>query len=152
MKIHSDLKQLCTNVLLIRVEEQISVLKRQVEDMKESLVDDTKSSAGDKYETSRERISRDLNRLELQLSQHNKNLLFLNKLNGELKESVDLGAMVQTNQGIYFFSLALGKVEMESVIFYALSIQSPIGRALRGAKRGDSILFQGRKIEIKDVC
>ena len=65
--------------------------------------------------------------------------------------SVQLGALVVTNQGNYFISIGLGKVNVLGDDCYAISGGSPLGIAMMGKQKGQMINFQGRNIEIIDV-
>ncbi|MCT4673175.1 MAG: hypothetical protein N4A37_08040 [Prolixibacteraceae bacterium] len=151
MNINLSIKEEFGRLVLSKIKEQIDLCKKGVEDLKDALVNDTKSSAGDKYETSRERISSDLNRLELQLIQYQKSYTFASKINMEPKDRVEVGSLVLTNDGVYLFFLPLGKVECENGPFYSLSITSPIGQLFKNKEVGAEVTFQGRQYKILDV-
>jgi hypothetical protein len=61
---------------------------------------------------------------------------------------VSQGSLVYTNQGIYFISIGFGKLELAEQPYYAISLASPIGQALKQAKVGDRISFQGKVLEV----
>ncbi|QZT38352.1 GreA/GreB family elongation factor [Halosquirtibacter xylanolyticus] len=151
MKVDQSIKNQCLKLIEQKVREQIVSCRKQISDLKDSLIDDTKSSAGDKYESSRERVAKDLNRLELQCAQYLKNMTFISSLDSGIKDVTSLGSLVKTKQGVYFFSLPLGKITLGKDDFYALSITSPIGKAMLGTKVGDCVMFQGREITILDI-
>ena len=49
------------------------------------------------------------------------------------------------------FSIGLGIIQVEKQDYYAVSIQSPIGQAMQNKKVGDTISFQNKEIEIKEI-
>jgi len=55
---------------------------------------------------------------------------------------------VHTNQGIYFISIGFGKLELAEQLYYAISLASPIGQALKQAKVGDRVSFLGKVLEV----
>ena len=67
-------------------------------------------------------------------------------------DHIGFGSLVTTNEGVYYFSVSLGKVLLDGQLFFALSMASPIGKALAGRKAGDEVLFMGRKIRIEHLA
>jgi transcription elongation GreA/GreB family factor len=65
--------------------------------------------------------------------------------------TADFGSLVISNKGKYFISVALGRIVINNTEYYALSLASPIGQALKGHKQGDSISFNRQNIVIDDV-
>ena len=119
---------------------------------KESRDNDTKSSAGDKFETGREMMQIEINKSEVQL---HKTLLLINeveKINTHsTSKTVRYGSIVQTNLGNYFLAVPFGKTILNNTIYFAISLASPIAKALQGKHVGDEILFQGNKICISKI-
>lgn len=113
---------------------------------------DTKSSAGDKFETGREMMQMELNKHQAQLKlflqlQQDLARLDVNKI----QDTVIFGSLVMTTLGCYFFSVALGKISVDGCDYYALSLASPVGKRMQGARAGDVIPFQGKSIEITEI-
>ena len=132
--------------------EKIEVIESAIEVAKESRNEEGKSSAGDKFETGREMMQLEIDKLELQL---NKTQLLedeVKTLNPKRKNpDVDFGSLVKSNFETYYISVGLGKLEVNGQIIYAISLASPIGMALKGKKVGDKIQFQNREIELLEV-
>lgn len=134
------------------LEARISRLEHQINDAQQAASDDTKSSAGDKFETSREMMKREIDKYNLQLTQADKQLRMLRQLKpGAQKTKVEPGSLVQTNEGWYYFSVPLGKLSLAAETFFALSLVAPIGQALKGQAVGANITFMGRQIEILGI-
>ena len=130
------------------LEQKIKVAKENVSYIQEARNNETKSSAGDKYETSREMMQAELDKQSLLLQQfiHQKNV-FLKIQKTKLSEKIDFGSWVETNQGNYLIAVGIGKVREAFVI----SLASPLGMALKGHKRGDKITFQNKEYKIRII-
>lgn len=86
--------------------EQVRTLAQEkVKNLEEMIVstrasnNDTKSSMGDKYETSREMLQQEINRLLSQQSEVNNQLDVLQNINTKPSAVVGLGAYVETSMG-----------------------------------------------------
>ena len=146
------LKQKILDHLITILDRKIEVLKQTIQSTKESRATDTKSSAGDKFETGRAMMQMEIEKNEVQL---NKTLIHKNEL-GKIKvdqvsKVAAHGSIVNTDTGNYFFSLPLGKIIVEKKEFICISMGSPIGQVLLGVKKGDTISFQNRKIKILKI-
>ncbi len=114
----------------------------------EAIESDTKSSAGDKYETSREMIQQDLNRYQQQLIQAKKDAVVLQKIELEPKPEVSLGSLVVTDQANYFIAISLGKQQIDGRDYMIISASSPIGQLLIEQELGYTLQFNGRSQRI----
>ena len=152
MTINLELKQALYDQLNSMLDEKITGIRLAMTETAESMKNDTKSSAGDKFETGREMMQIELNNQQVQLNKltqlhHDLSLIKLS----EIHTSIGFGTLVNTSMGCYFVSVALGKIVLDTANYYALSLASPIGRTLHEAKVGDVLTFQGKKIEILDM-
>lgn len=152
MKFSLDLKQCLQKQLIAILEAKVSEMQRQMHETSESMKNDTKSSAGDKFETGREMLQLELNNKHKQfdqLMQLQKDALKIDV--SKAHDKIAFGSLVQVKTGIYFISIALGSVELEGQKYYAMSLASPIGKALHNHQKGDAIQFNGKVIEVLDV-
>lgn len=134
------------------LEEKINAVRHAMQETSDSMKNDTKSSAGDKFETGREMMQIELNNQQMQLGklldlQKDISKIELNKAQTEIA----FGSLVKTSMGLYFISVAMGKVDLEREAYYALSLASPIGKALKDKRVGDVVTFQGKSIEILEL-
>ena len=147
-----ELKELFLAELYSLVGEKLNSASSAIDATTESKNTATKSTAGDKHETGRAMMEREL---ALSTAQLNKAQFLKNELSKISLEidftSVQLGALVVTNQGNYFISIGLGKVNVLGDDCYAISGGAPLGIAMMGKQKGQMINFQGRNIEIIDV-
>lgn len=119
-------------------------------DAKDSRDNDTKSSAGDKYETGRAMMQQEMDQAENRLSQIKALKNELNRL--PLEESSDdviPGSLVKTTAGMFFIGVSLGKIEVGDQMIFAISTASPLGKLLHLKKEGDTILFNGQEQKIE---
>ncbi len=131
---------------------KIKDAEQAIASAKESRNNDTKSSAGDKYETGRAMMQMEIDNNELQLDKALQQLSELSKIElntGDKKVTPD--SLVFTNYENYFISIAMGKIEIDGQIFYAISMVSPVGTLLRNKTIGDKVDFQGRTIIIQQI-
>ncbi|PUV24374.1 MULTISPECIES: hypothetical protein [Sphingobacterium] len=139
-----NIKKNILEVALERTNDRIAMIESALETARDSSNDDTKSSAGDKYETSREMIQQDINRYQGQLVEANKDLLQLTNITsavGDKTDFVKLGSLVKTNVGLYFIATSIGAIKIGDNNVFVISAASPIGQLLLGRKIGESFLF-----------
>jgi hypothetical protein len=125
---------------------------RDYELAKESRDSDTKSSAGDKFETGREMMQREMDKISATLDQYKNQVNLLSKINLHRNYPVvDLGGLIATDQGIYYLSIGLGRIEINSELIYAISFDSPIGKLFKGKRVGDTINFRDKMLKINQL-
>jgi hypothetical protein len=88
-----------------------AILEKNIELAQEASRDDTKSSAGDKYETTRAmmQIEIDTNKKRLLETQSLENILL--GIDIKTPSKIGLGSLVKTNQGTFFISIGLGQIK-----------------------------------------
>ena len=144
VEIHETILKLLTNSIVHATKDY--------ELAKESRDSDTKSSAGDKFETGREMMQREMDKVSASIDQSKNQLNFLSKINlNSPYSTVDLGCLIITDQGIYYISIGLGKVEINAEIIYAISLDSPIGQLFKGKRVGDELEFRGKTLKINQL-
>lgn len=152
MELTLELKQQLYKDILASVEVKIAEVDRLMLETSESMKNDTKSSAGDKFETGREMLQAELNNKQIQLNkllQTKKDLSKMNLLEHHVK--VGFGSLVQTSIGCYYISVALGAITLNGEKYYALSLASPVGKLLSGREVGDKYTFQSKNVEILQI-
>jgi transcription elongation GreA/GreB family factor len=130
------------------LENTLEEARREYILAKESRDSDTKSSAGDKFETGREMMQREMDKLSALVDNTLNSIAKLDRI-ADLPASVVIseGSLVETDQETYFISIGYGKLDS----IYAISIESPLGLELKGKKVGDCIEMRGRHITIKSI-
>jgi len=149
MTLSLELKQRLHQQLISILNGKMDAIHNSIMETSESMQNDTKSSAGDKFETGREMMQMELNNQQVQLNKLKQQLADLSKVNLQIESTVvEFGSLVQTSLGDYYVSVALGKVELDIKSYFTLSLASPIGQALKNKKAGEQVKFQGRTVEI----
>ena len=134
------------------VEERVSRLQSSIKDLEHDLGNETKSSAGDKYETSREMINTEITKLQNQLQSFKKLKEVLAVIeNRKASTTVQLGSIVKTSAANYFISIPVGEIMVEEEKFYAIGLNSPIGKLLLGKQEGEKFIFQQKEFSIKKI-
>lgn len=127
--------------------ESLEEARRDYVLAKESRDSDTKSSAGDKFETGREMMQREMDKLSALIDTTENSLKKLQSLPTAVAAIVCEGSLVETDQENYFISIGFGKIDD----VYAISAESPLGALLKGKKIGESVEMRGKKITIKSI-
>ena len=125
--------------------ERIQELEDQIATIQESKHNETKSSAGDKYETGRAMMQMEEDKVNAQLEQTQQMLLQLERIDPIRETStIGLGSIVTTTARTYFLGIALGKISLQGTDYFCLSPSSPIGRELWNNQLGADITFNGK--------
>ena len=147
-ELKASLYQLCLKFIEGRIETAETALRQA----REASNDDTKSSAGDKYETSREMMQQDIDRNKRLLIDAEENQKLLSSIKDvPPSESARNGSLVITDQGSFYLSISAGQLQLNEKTFFAISAVSPIGKLLLGKHGGDKFDFNGKKYLIKQV-
>ena len=148
VEIKRELYRKCTEY----IDQRIESIQKKLDDVAESRSNETKSSAGDKHETGRTMMQLEEQKSTVQLYaalEVKQTLLQIDVEKSNLE--VGLGSLVQCNNGNYFISISAGKLDIDGIRYYGISMQSPIGLTLAGKSVGDQIEFNGRVMEILEV-
>jgi hypothetical protein len=119
---------------------KIELISFSIDEIKGSMENETKSSLGDKHETSRARMQSEHEKLSWQMDELKGQYEQLEKFDLERStEIVSSQNLVYTNKGIFFIVIPLGKVELEGETIYVISPVSPLGKKLIGLRVPDEI-------------
>ena len=142
------LYDLCCGYLLSRE----ASIKKIIAEARIAATEDTKSSAGDKFETGREMIQQEINLNLERLNELNKQKLILDAIHtNQVCATVVPGALVHTSQGAYYIGISAGPFIIDGQTFYSISLASPLGGHLGIHAKGDTFLFRDKSFTIKEV-
>ena len=147
---------------LDHVRRTLSTIDAQLAALDASQAGETKSSAGDKFETSREMMQQERDRLEVQRAVAREQYLQITLAEraararsgaGEGVMDVGLGSEVTLGNGErYLVAAAVGRLRLdEGGKAHAISVESPLARALWGRSVGEVVVFRGRSLTIASV-
>jgi hypothetical protein len=148
LEVKRQLLQLCVQMQQDRVDHA----RKAMEDAQQSANQEERSTAGDKYDTSRAMSHnvRDMNARQLQEAL--KELALLGQLNPVAGTAeVRLGSLVRTSAGNYFVAVSGGPFTVAGQTYFAVSTAAPLGRELLGKKAGDTFPFRGKPFRINEV-
>ncbi len=146
------LKQQVYQQFTQQLDEKIRQVEQVLDELFQSAALETKSTAGDKHETAL---------AMLQIEQQNKRgqLAELRAQRGVLQAIDPLvqnklcspGALITTNHGLFFISVALGKIAIDGQTVFALSVASPLGQKLSGLRERDHVLLNEKTYHILKI-
>ena len=148
MNIKEELYKQC----LVIVETRFQTIQNTIHEIQESLLSETKSSAGDKHETGRAMLQLEREKAGNQLAEIQKLKAILNKVNPEAKhQKTALGSVVYTTQSNYYIAISAGELILDSKKFFAISPATPIAQLLISKKVGDKVIFRNTTIRIIEI-
>ena len=134
---------------LLALSNKIASLQEILDETYKSTLDDSKSSAGDKHETSIAMVQLEQEKLTNQLNEFLKQQRILLSINPTNRHQlIQLGSLVETKQAWYYFSIGIGLISIENTAVFAINPDSPLGRLLMKKKAGESVTFNGMVTEI----
>ena len=135
-----------------KVEQRLNEATKAMEAAQNAANEDTKSSAGDKFETSRAMAHNDLNLYKRQWHEAKLDMDILDTIDPEKNYILaSNGSLVKTDIGRFFFCISIGIISLENEKIMVASLASPMGEALKGKKAGDKFEFRGKQISISSV-
>ena len=140
------------NEITVSLRDKILIIENELNILSDEKNNITKSSAGDKFETSRSTMQIEYDKLNNQLIQKKNQLKKIELLDTKKKyKSVNYGSLVITNTNNYLISIGLGQYIIDDHSVFAISLSSPIGRILLDKKKGDSFIFNNNTEKIIDI-
>ena len=133
-----------------KISEKIQKLEQLIAETRASN-NDTKSSMGDKYETSREMLQQEINNLQLQLNEQLKSQQILKNIQTISHKTVNLGSLVETDKGKFFITVSLGELSFNQEKIFIISAESPLAKAMNGKKEGDAFIVNNLTQFIKNI-
>ena len=134
------------------VDDRMATAKTAMDAAQESANDQSKSSMGDKYETSRSMGQLDRNMFAQQYESARVERIFLQRIQyQDHYQTVIPGSLVQSSTAWFFITVSLGKISFEGDDLMAISGASPIGKSLMGLKVNDVFMFLGKKEKIIQI-
>ncbi len=135
----------CVSVLHSKIE----LVQEELAAIQEDANKESKSSAGDKYETGRAMAQLQKDNTSRQLAELLKLKKTLDELELRKHETIQMGSLVQTDVITFFVSISLSE-QMENKV-YLVSPVSPLCKMFLGKAAGDTVSFRGKDYFIKNV-
>jgi len=144
----AELYRHCVNY----VQSRIDSISYTISSAQQSANEETKSSAGDKYETGRAMMQQENDRNTGLLNEAKKLMVVLNRISATASSArAEAGSLVITNNGRFYIAVSAGSVTINNEVYFAVSQASPIGLKLTGSKAGDRFILNGKHYEIMEI-
>jgi transcription elongation GreA/GreB family factor len=146
--VKSELYALCASQLRFKIKG----VKEAIALQNESNAGDTKSSAGDKFETGTAMTHLELEKLGYQLQSLETNLRKLSAFERSTPSAtVKAGSLVKTQYNFFWISIGVGEVTLENIRYYVISPISPLAQQLLGKRAGHEFVFNKQQDRILEV-
>jgi transcription elongation GreA/GreB family factor len=153
MKLSDELYALCHEF----IDNRIKTIREAMQETQASADQESKSSAGDKYETGLSMMQLDMEKQAEQLNEaiRTRNSLEQVKLLDEISANgngaVKPGSAVETNNGNFYIAISAGQLKVNNQVYFAVSPATPIGSKLMGLKTGESFSFNGKNFTVNKI-
>jgi hypothetical protein len=149
---NQNIKEKLLDFCLKNIAEKLQWAQQRIAESQQSANEETKSSAGDKYETGRAMMQIEIEKYMRQMAEYQKQMQALQAIQLQAEYTIALaGSLVQTSRGNYFLSVGLGKISVEGQDFWAISPTSPIGELMYKKTVGHQFSFNGTKFAIEYI-
>jgi len=140
------------NQCIAYVQKRMDEAEHAFKDAEQAQNEDTKSSAGDKYETGRAMMQQEKDRNTIQLNEANKLMVALTHIGTKGTSLVaENGSVVVTDSGKFYIAISAGTLVVNGEAYFAVSAASPIGLKLKGLKTGNEFNLNGKAYKIAEV-
>ncbi len=149
-KIHfkTRLQEYCISLISERVNNALHAM----ENAQDAANEESKSSAGDKYETSRAMNHLEKDMHARQLAANKDELASLRSIDcHKLNPTATAGSIVQCKSMSFFIAAGLGKIIFEEQLFYIVSPQAPVAISMLNKKKADGLSFNKEDMFILDI-
>ena len=148
----SDLRKKLHDACLNYVRKSMDAAELGIKEAQKASNEDTKSSAGDKYETGRAMMQQETDRNLTQLNEANKLMVALNRISANgTSIKAEIGSVITTNNGNFYLAISAGSFSVDGKNYFAVSPASPIGALLIGKAAGDNFNLNGKLYSIEAV-
>ena len=131
---------------------KLQTIQRQIDEIRLALAEDTKSTAGDKHETSRSMAQLEQEKLGKQYLETKKIQDFLSLISDRTAgTAIQIGDLIRTNMGWYYLGIPLGKVTLDTHPVFCISGASPLGTQLVGKRVLDRVQSPAGEMVIEEI-
>ena len=146
------MKKRVVDFITLLIKDKTKLLKFELDSINKEKNNLKKSSAGDKFETSRALMQTEYDKIDNQLLILKNQLRAIKSISlSDKKRKVGVGSFIKTNKSFYFISIGLGKQIIDNNDIYVISLSSPIGKLLNNKKKGDKIVFNNKEELIENI-
>jgi len=151
-KLHSNIEKVNYKKRLLKlcvemIKQRIAAAAIAIENAQSAANAEEKSSAGDKYETSRAMSHLEKDMYSRQLLANQQELEALSNVDcDKLYDNITIGSIVFCKEGAFFIAAGLGKINFEGIEVYLVSPLAPMAKMVFNKQAGDVFTF--KKMEL----
>jgi len=135
------------------VDSRIANAQQAKDDALAAANEESKSSVGDKYETTRSMMQIEGEKAAHQLAEALKLKVILDRLSPDTRsEKVIAGSLVITDTKKILISIGIGKLDLDGDEVLVVAPMSPLGKALMGRSVNDRVLFNNESMIILEIA
>ncbi|MBK1897565.1 hypothetical protein [Chryseobacterium paridis] len=143
-------KEEILNIIKTKLSERIQKFENLIAETR-AANNETKSSMGDKYETSREMVQQEINNLQRQLNETLNQQVLVQKISPEKSSKVQNGALVKTDKGLFYIAASIGEIVFENQKVMTVSVESPLVKAMFGKKIAEKFMINNNHQTIENI-
>jgi hypothetical protein len=134
------------------IEQRIISARKIIDNAQDAANSEEKSSAGDKYETSRamNHLEKDMHSRQMQA-----HIIELNHCvainTNKLYQGATAGAMIVCREMAFFLAAGLGKQSIDGMTILFLSPVAPLAKTIMNKTAGERFLFNGKEMIVEEV-
>lgn len=125
--------------VLQQLQDSLQGLQQHMKQLTEDAANDSKSSVGDKHETSRAQMHLEQEKLSQAISNIEQQLHVMERLSVEISDSIRAGSVVETSIGWFYIAVPNLILDFEGNKFRCISSVSPLGKLLLHKVKSDRI-------------
>lgn len=149
MALTAAFKQQVHRQCILLLEERVEQIHHNIHDMRAAAQEDSKSSAGDKHETGRAMTDLEIEKQQVSLSNTLQMLAVIKKIDAEkINEKAVNGALIETQKGIFYIAVALGKIKVDGKEVLVISPEAPLSLAFT---KNNKVILNGNTFEITGI-
>lgn len=134
------------------IDQRAANARQAIAASSEAAADDTKSSAGDKFETTREMMQQEISRHRQLLADAQRMEQVMTSLDARVQAGpAKLGSLLETSRGTFFLAVSVGQVDVDGQRYWVVSTASPVGSQLLGKGAGDHFVFNNLDYTILQI-
>lgn len=136
----------------LHIHDKIIFLESAIKEIQHSANEETKNTAGDKYETGRAMAQLEVEKYRGQMAEAVKMKQELQRISVELNtDIVRPGNLVFTSRGNFYIAINAGQQQIDNQIFFTISAASPIAQKLLGLKVGEKVSHNQQEFTLLEI-
>ncbi len=135
------------------LQDQLDELELTILNLKDEIANETKSSAGDKFETSREMMNQERIHLEERKAIFIEQLYLVKKVSSanHVSNKVENGSLIKIGPFHFLIVCPIGKIEMNKKNIQVVSPSSPIAKSIMSKKINDHVMIGKSEFSIEQI-